>query len=172
MRKCLMKNKGQIGLIGLLIVMSVSSMGCEPFRKKFVRQKKKEQVQEFVPILEPFDYGAKADNPIEEYEQYYTMWRMWDKEMMVDINKTTNDKRLIYLLGEMISNLEKMLPFLNENKLTELTERITELNKIMLEFDRPAAMRNYPRIKNELASNAKKIRLGFNLKEISESILK
>ena len=44
-----------------LLSVSLIAGGCEPLRKKFTRQKKKDQeTSAIIPILEPIDYPEKV----------------------------------------------------------------------------------------------------------------
>ena len=75
----------------------LSSIGCEPLRKKFVRQKKKdENAQQFIPVLDPIDYPAAVYSAEEGYRKHYSLWRVWHKELMVSLDEQGIDRRQKY----------------------------------------------------------------------------
>ena len=39
-----------------VLIVSLGFSGCETMRRKFVRQKKKKETAEFIPVLEPIEY--------------------------------------------------------------------------------------------------------------------
>src|SRR5437899_1682173 len=99
----------------LILVFLISSLGCEPLRKKFVRQKKKEQKEEFEPVLDPIDYPAAVHSPTQDYKHAYGLWKVWNKELLQEIETNDNEKRQVYLLNESIEQLEAMEKLVQEN---------------------------------------------------------
>ena len=52
-----------------LVLVSLLCGGCEPLRKKFIRQKKQDkEISGTIPILEPIDYPEKIHSSAEDYQ--------------------------------------------------------------------------------------------------------
>ncbi len=53
-----LRNKGKLSLlIVMVITITITSLGCESLRKKFVRQKKKDvKDKDIIPVLDPIEY--------------------------------------------------------------------------------------------------------------------
>ena len=150
-------------MMGLCLVsLTAASLGCEPLRKKFTRKKKNTEVsQEFIPVLEPVEYAEKSKTPEEKYKHYYSLWKVWERDLMENFDQMNNDKRYKYLLGEMIAQLQEMKKHVKEEKQTELSQMIDGFSRVLGEFDKPQAVRNMPSIKRELEVYSKKIRTSF-----------
>ena len=140
----------------------ISSFGCEPLRKKFTRKKKQKDVsQEIIPILEPMDYAEKSKTPAEEYMHYYSIWKVWEKDLMENLDQIDNDKRYKYLVGEMIAQLQEMKKWVKEEKQTELALIVDGFKKVLEEFEKPKAVRNMSSLKRQLEIYSKKVRTNF-----------
>ena len=57
----------------VLVSFVLALEGCSTLRKKFVRQKKKEDKQEFVPVLDPVDYPDVVKTAGGIYEHHYML---------------------------------------------------------------------------------------------------
>ena len=99
-------------------------------RKKFTRKKKdKEESEKFIPVLEPVDYPQKTYSSQERYKQHYSLWQVWNRDLIQAIQKEDSDKRQKYLLGQMIERLEAMKEVLADEKQKELVVMINDLKK-------------------------------------------
>lgn len=151
----------------ILYFFLVTSGGCEPLRKKFVRQNKKDKVQQDInPILDPLDYPEPVHSPEGDYKQHYAFWRLWYKDLVDAVMENENDKRQIYLLNEVLSQLEEMRKLITDEKKNQLVKYIEEINKIKQEFDAPGAMRSSLSIKRRLEIKSKKIMDEYNPKSM------
>ena len=155
-----------------LFSFSLTSVGCEPLRKKFTRKKKKEKEisEEMLPVLNPIDYAPKIYTPEEKYRQHYGLWKIWSKDLLEAIEAKDNDKRQKYNLGQTIVQLTEMKKWIIEEKQRDLQTIIDDLNKIGLELEKPSIMRDYYFIKKTVEQNAKKIRNNFNLEVIKNNL--
>ena len=158
-----------IKLFCLILVSAVviTSSGCEPLRKKFVRQKKKDQKEEFVPVLDPIDYPATVYSPENEYKKAYGLWKVWNKEFLYEIETGENDKRQLYLLNEGIAQLEEMKKVVRVEKQAKLVQVISVLGSLREQYDMSALVRRSSAIKRTVEQNAKII-----LNELNPIVMK
>ena len=138
----------------LISIFFFTSLGCEPLRKKFTRQKKKEQKEEFTPVLDPIDYPAAVRSPAQDYKRAYGLWKVWNKEFLQEIEKNDNEKRQKYLLNESVEQLQAMRNLIQENKRGSLNQAIGNLNSVKEEYQLPVAMRQMSAIKRKIERNA------------------
>lgn len=145
MGKFARRNNGRICLSGILIlcILSLSSSGCESFRKKFIR-KKAAKKEGRVPVLEPVDYGAHQFSGEERYKYYYNLWKVWEKELaqILEAERTTNKKRHIYLIDQILDQMEGMKRWLKKDKQEEFSILVDKFVRIRKEFDKPEPMRS------------------------------
>ena len=146
-----------------LCVLTLAVNGCTPLRKKFTRKKKddKEGSQKFIPVLEPVDYQEKVYSPLERYKQHYSLWKVWDRDLLQTIDQDGSDKRQKYLFAQAIEHLEEMKKVMNEEKKIEFVVLIDELREVQEAYEKPSSMRNTFSIKKKIERNASKIRNQF-----------
>lgn len=162
MHKLLKSSHSAMFVVSVCLMVALSS-GCETFRKKFTRKKKKAEVNnEFIPILEPIDYPSKAQDPTQQYKYHYSLWKVWEKDLLQAFTEVNNDKRQKYLLGQMIEQLEKMASCLVLEKEGSLKILIGEYDVVAQILDRPLAMRDVGSLKLKVERINKKIRSVFN----------
>ena len=144
-----------------VLVLTVSS--CTPLRRKFTRKKKKDrgESQKFIPVLEPIDYPPKIYSSLEKYKHHYSLWRVWDRDLLQTIDGNGSDKRQKYLLVQAIEKLEGMKELLTDEKKSEFTPLIDDLREVQQVYKKPVSMRNKFSIKKKIERNARKIRNGF-----------
>ena len=143
-----------------LAVLLISS--CTPLRKKFTRKKKSdEQSKRFIPVLEPVDYPELLTSPSETYQHHYSLWKIWEKELLQTIDREGSDKRQRYLLDQTVEQLSAMNAVLHGENMPTLDESIAALRAIYPEFDKPASMRNLFSIKKKIERNSSRIRREF-----------
>ncbi len=150
----------------LCLVILFSSGGCEPLRKKFIRQKKVEKKIEDAPILTPIDYVPKNTSPKERYAHHYSLLRVWYKELHEEMTerKFPSDKRQQSLLGEMIAQLNEMKKWVVVEKQDEITPFITQLQKIQEELEQSSFFGNNVPLATRIDRIEKKIRRNFSPK--------
>jgi hypothetical protein len=142
---------GRKWLVGCLcMAVMVSSMGCEPLRKKFTRQKKKGQTgKEIIPVLEPVDYPAKQYGTKEDYAKHYSLFRVWISDF--DTNRRdASDKKLVYDLDAALNELGEMENILKNPKKEELATLKTQVQFVRDQYAQPEAFRNSARIDTEM----------------------
>lgn len=158
------------GLMTLLCFV-FSSSGCEPFRKKFTRKKKEEKVEEFIPVLDPIDYPASVRSPEQDYRRVYGLWKVWQKELLQEMESGESQKRQAYLFQEVMTQLNEMKKLLKEDKKKELEPLIKSYDAVRQEYDSPSIMRRSTTLKRQVERNGQAIVNNFNPKEVSESII-
>ncbi|MDP8212689.1 MAG: hypothetical protein P9X22_05275 [Candidatus Zapsychrus exili] len=155
--------------INFIIVLSIltfvfSLAGCQPFRSKFVRKKKKQNVtsNDFIPVLEPVDYIKQEKTAQERYSYRYSLWNVWQKDLLNAIDKEDSDKRLKYLLAEMIVQLKEMNKWIVGEDQEKLTGFINDLYEIREYLNKPPKVRNMTRVRKQIELNSKAIRNNLN----------
>lgn len=166
-----MKNKltsfRKLILLINIFIFIFSLTGCEPLRKKFTRQKKKdkESSTEIIPILEPIDYAEKEVFPQERYQYHYSLWKVWYNDFTSALEEeVSNDKRERYLISEMIEQLQEMKKWINEGKQLELASLVDDLHNVLKEYERPLGIRSRSQIKRRVDLNADKVQDTFRPK--------
>lgn len=159
--------RAMAGVVCLSVFVS-SVGGCAPIRQKFIRKKKeKSQVEEFIPVLDPIDYPPKIVSAQERYQYHYSLWRVWQRDLVSNIENQESDKRQKYLIGQVIVQLEEMKKWILDDQKAELDPLIHELREISEAYATPAAMRNPSSLKRKLEANARKVRDQFNPEQMN-----
>ncbi len=144
----------------LCLAFTVTLTGCEPLRKKFVRQKKKEKETDdkFIPVLEPEVYQAKQVGPFEDYSQQYLLFNVWISDFGDNFQTMDNDKRLISDLDAALKSVKAMQK-LSTGTLAESIAKITkQVEYLRGEYDQPEAFRNTSRMSSEVRSIERSLR--------------
>ena len=87
-------NKLRSFMVIVLSVVMVTSLGCESFRKKFVRKKKHAPVEEEMVIV-PRDYSKEQLPSDQAYRQYFTYWKAWHQELTAHLHENASRKKVI-----------------------------------------------------------------------------
>ena len=156
-----------------VVCVALALSGCEPLRKKFTRKSKKERADssaESQPILAPEDYPEKPFDPLKEYKYRYSMWNVWYKDYLMAAEDGVSDKRQVYILNQMIAQLEEMEKNLTEDKRKELSQVEEKLQRTVQNFKTPGPMRNSFTTKDEVSAVDKDIRNRFNPAGIEKSL--
>ncbi len=160
-----------IGVV-CLSVLVLSLGGCASLRKKFVRQKKKAaQEEEFIPVLDPVDYAPAVVSAEERYAYHYSLWKVWYRDLIENIEYKTSDKKQKYLLGEVIVQLEEMSKWMVDEKRQELNASIREWEAIRALYEEPAPARSMSTLRKKIESNAQKIRQQFNPEAVHDFLV-
>ena len=158
------KGEYSLGVICTVCVLFLMTSGCTPLRKKFTRKKKEEGKtdQKFIPVLDPIDYPEKIYSADSHYKQHYSLWKVWNKDLLQVIELEGSDKRQEYLLAQAIEQLEEMRKWLTVAKQAELLKLIDELREVQQTYEKSASIRNKSSIKRKIERTAKKIRSDFS----------
>jgi len=149
-------------LSALLLIMS----GCAPLRKKFTRKKKNknQEAGKFIPVLDPIDYQEKVITFEEKYKYHYSLWKVWNKDLLQNIALNSSAKRQNYLLNQIIEQLDEMKILLADQKQSELDELINDLRKVKQIYEKPSVMRSKFSTRTKIERNAKSVRNKFSPK--------
>ena len=142
-------------------------------KKKFTRKKKKGvEEKEEIPILEPVEYPVKIYSTADKYKHYYSLWKVWHKEFLFSIGEGEQEsrKRQLYLLDQVLANLEEMQKLVVEEKQKLLLGYLQRLRTIKKDLGSPVLSQNFYSIENSLRSLEKKIQDGYSFKNIQDSI--
>lgn len=147
-------------LITALLGASLSLTGCESFRKKFKRDKKKTDAQRIasLPVLEPMDYPDKDYSPEDKYKKHYSSWKIWQEELILALDANESDKRQKYLVSQVLTQLEEMKKWVNQEKQTNLNDVIDDYAQVLNGLQSPAPMRNNLSLKRNVERAGKMIR--------------
>ncbi|MBI5415243.1 MAG: hypothetical protein HZA29_00340 [Candidatus Omnitrophica bacterium] len=149
-------------LVCLSIFVTLSS-GCASLHKKFVRKKKEnKEEQAFIPVLDPVDYPARSVSPEERYRYNYSLWKVWQRDLVQKIDSRGSDKNQKYLVGQIIVQLEEMKKWINDTRKQELSGLIAAWRDVLVLYDQPAALRSSFTVKRKVESAAKDVREKFN----------
>ena len=157
------KIKRSISLI-LLVVIAVTFSSCAGFRRKFVREKKQEKSDKFIPVLEPEDYASSPLFPKERYMYHYRLWKTWNKELNDAVTKRDSTKRLKFLLDKLIQELVALKKWVDEDRQALIHELAQDLEAIRPEIEKPVQIRKTTKIIRKLEHNAKEVRVNFGIK--------
>jgi len=151
-------------LVVLLMFSILFLTGCEPLRKKFVREKRREDQddRDKIVILEPKDYSPEFYTPFEHYKKNYDLLIIWNKTLLEDIASSDNDKRLKYVMRKIIKHLLDMEKYIRDDKKKYFKQLMEAYHKIDNEFNKPAQLRNTASLRNKIRINNNKIRSHFN----------
>jgi len=156
-----------------LSIFILTTLSCQPLRRKFTRKKKKDRHgPQFIPVLDPIDYADKVQSSEERYRYHYSLWKVWEKDLLSFIEAKGSDKKQKYLLEQLINQLEEMNKWLVEEKQKELRDIIKEYINLRKVYTRPNSMRNIYSLKRKLRLSGKKIRIRFKPSEAKEHFIK
>jgi hypothetical protein len=154
----------RFGMMLFLASAVLISSGCEPLRKKFMRKKKADVVQDKGAIYDPIEYPAVVKTSAENYSQHYGLWKVWLGDLTLNMEGNANDKKIQYTLTQMQEQLAAMRNLLNPDFQTKVDGCLSEVAELSAEFAKPLALRNKAfltssirsldrRVKNDLALN-------------------
>jgi hypothetical protein len=157
-------------LIALLTV-SITLGGCEPLRKKFVRQKKKsDQEEKFIPVLEPIEYESAQVTPEGQYQHRYGLWMIWQKEMLTALEDQRGKKKLEYVLGEILTQLIEMEKLVTAEKAVELKKHRDAYQSILNEISSSAIVPNELTLSRNINNIGRQIRDEFTFNVVKDNI--
>ncbi len=174
MRKLLSFNSAGMCALVLAVCAAVVFSGCEPLRKKFVRQKKKDAsaASEVVPILQPEVYSEKVFDPVKQYKQHYGLWGVWYKDYLSILEDNGSDKRQGYVLTQMAAQLEQMEKLLADEKKPGLTQLRNDLQGVLDMLKTPAVMRESSTVQTKVRSIDGRLRNNFDIQHVQDALIK
>lgn len=155
-----------LGIFSLCVVIS----GCEPLRKKFVREKKRDKIVREEPVLEPIEYPSSPYDAYSDYANRYSLFHVWKKEFISGIDDQETSKRLRYFLDQMIGQLEEMVHLLREEKSLELAKDMQDLYPIRDQLDSLSYLYYLSKMKRKVNSITQSLRSQYNPSSVREQI--
>jgi len=160
-----------VSMLCCLCILLLSVTGCTTLRKKFTRQKKKDRTEkQEVAILEPIIYPAKVQTTAQVYQYHYSLWQVWQKELITALEIRESIKRTVYHLDNVIVNLEEMQALLTGEKKDALTPYLKTLYRCKGDLEAPVASMSLASWKTKLQSIERNIRRDYVFRKIKESI--
>ena len=147
----------------LLGVLTVSSLSCEPLRKKFTRKKRQDanQSAEFQPVLEPEEYPVPESNPEFNYKQHYNLIKAWYRDLWAGIDDKNSDGTVKYSLKQILDHIDQMKPLLKPEKAAGLDKLADLLKSYKNALEQVRIQRNYSKIQSDLRAFDRMLRGQF-----------
>ncbi len=153
------------------VFLAATLQGCEPLRKKFTRHKKGEEVQkEYEPILDPIDYPDKVYDPQADYRYRFSLFQVWETELLAGMNDQASAKRLQSFLQNILIQLQEMDKLVVEEKRSGLQKAMQGYQRMIETLKQPSQFYNLRDLRIEAERLAKPILLGFKPSVMKESI--
>jgi hypothetical protein len=155
-----MLNRRMLVSVSAIVVMTMSLSACEPLRKKFTRQKRKDQTEDknFIPVLEPLDYPAADVDPVQVYAANYHQIKAWYRDLSGYVDTLSNDKQAKYTLKQIYTHLDEMSAVSNPHAQVKIQELKMLLKYCEESLEKPVAMRNKARMQSDLREFDRKLR--------------
>ena len=129
----------------IVIILSLTSIGCEALSRKFIRRSKKEKEAPEM-VLVPQEYAYPGMDKEQVYRQYFLFWKSWQDELIESLSTSANHKKQASCIKEAtnnIKNLRNLLLAAKQKKLDEYISRMEKLqNAITKDIYRSNAMNN------------------------------
>lgn len=106
----------RFGLIIIVYLLFVSTIGCDAFIRKFTRKPKPGDIKKEELVLVPEEYKGPQMSKEELYRQYFLFWNSWQDELIVSLSQDANHKKQVDCIEEAIKNLSLLMGLLNDNK--------------------------------------------------------
>lgn len=133
----------------LVFLTSLTAFGCQPLKQKFIR-KKAPKADKFIPILQPIEYEAQTASPERQYNHYYLIYRVWEKELAQAVEQKESDKRLKEALLQIVTQLEEMDDWVSIDKKQRLGQVLAEYRSLNEYFEKSPVMRNADAFQSKL----------------------
>ena len=161
-----------IPVMSCLLMACFLLSSCEPLRKKFTRKKKAEKEEtEMIPVLEPIDYPKSSYSVPKEYKYHFSLLKVWQTDLLTALQENTSQKRQLYILDQMVAQLEEMKKLMVEEKQKGVSQIVTSLQSIRNDLAQPTPLRNTFVIKKNIETISRQIRKDYNFETIEKSLV-
>ncbi len=159
-------------VVALVLIFTVgTTSGCETLRKKFTRRKKGEVVENpNAPILDPIDYPDKIKSAAQNYEEHYSLWKVWVSDLSSILEDNPNEKKVLYTLGQIKEQLAQMRSLLKKETGREMDSYLDQVDQLILEFKKEAAFRNKNAIVSQIHALSRNVRNRFSPEKIKDNL--
>ena len=148
-----------------------SAIGCDAFRKKFVRKPKKDTGEEI--IYAPDEYPKYTVSPDETYQMHFMIWEHWHNELLARFEPGGNQKKWLECIDEEIKNLGFMKDTIaSAEKQLLIEDSIQELYNLREDLDiRKSVMTSdIYRLKIDMEGLGRKIRRELSYSEVKDCL--
>lgn len=148
-----MRDRRPIVFIATIMILTLTLSSCDTLRRKFTR-KKKGHVEDidYNPVLEPQEYPAPENNPVESYKQHYALLKVWYTDLWSDLQDKASDKKMTYTVKQLNGQIDEMERLVNPEKQADFNKLRGCLTYIKQSLDQPSPLRNRARIESDLRS--------------------
>ncbi len=151
--------------LGLVVLQTT---GCEPFRKKFVRKKKEDKKERFIPVLDPIEYPAKIYSAEDQYKQSYSLWKVWSSDFVKSLEEKDSDKKQKYSLAQSLKALEGLKNNVNDEHKMKFDGLISQLNELNSEYEKAVNMRSVYQMKSRIEKMMSQVRNELSPKAMAD----
>ena len=153
---------------------ALSLTGCEPLRKKFTRKKKTvdNQSEAMQPVLDPLEYPDKVTTVEDDYRQFFSLWRVWDKEALMLFEENASDKKINFALNKIQVQMDGMQKLLTGEKREKMGQLLKELNSVEEDMKTPMALRNMFLMHKKIQTIGNNMRKGLRVQDVKNSLVK
>lgn len=164
-------NKVRLCMIVVLSVVMVTSFGCESFRKKFIR-KKRRKIKEETMVIVPRDYSKEQLSSDQAYQRYYMYWRAWHRELHVHLHEGASRKKIISCFEQTLLNLNRMRKLLaDEEKVEALQGYIDGVQELEAKVqEKRFRMLSFSQLKHSSERLFRDIQRGFAFRKIEADL--
>ncbi len=141
---------GVVLSVTMIVVLCLSLEGCSSLGKKFIRKKKDTAQEDVIPVLNPVDYPAPQWTSKDRYQQFYEMFKIWQKDALVTLDDRPSDKQIRYKFSQMAVQLEGMRGLLKGKSLELVNDVFLDYQAITAVYEEPAAFRSAVTIKSRV----------------------
>jgi len=128
-------------LISCLLIVALLSGGCQPLKQKFIRKKKEKSTRsEFVPVLDP----------------------IWLRDFVQGVGENNSEKKMKYLVDQMIVNLTEMQRWIVEEKRAAINDHIVKTTEVRTELDKPVQLISIERLIRRIDRDGRKLMKELN----------
>ena len=114
-------------ILSTIYYLLSTSLGCEAFRKKFVRKPKKDKEVEVVVHTQEYvsEYSTE-----ETYKKYFLFWRTWHEELLSSLSAQDGNRKKHVFTAKKIAELRKMEIEQVGRQTTANAENLFKFNRI------------------------------------------
>ena len=161
----------QIIILATCYSLLVTSIGCESFRKKFMRKPKYQPPHEEM-VIEPKDY-SKLQLPVDKaYIQYYTYWKAWHNELLNFLNPGESKKKILSCFQQILLNLNRMKDLLaHEDKINLLEDYIAKISSLEQEVKtKEIALISFSHFRSQSEQLLRNIQRDFSFSKVKDGL--
>lgn len=158
-------------IVCVLVFFVGTTSGCESFRRKFIRKKKNaDAYSQGDVIFDPVDYPDPVKSPLDNYRQYYALWKVWVSDLALAVEDNASEKKVRYTLGKIKEQILAMRQLLKQPVPAQMDLSLAEVESLNLEFEKSSAFRNKAGILSRIQKFRRDFRDHFEPARVAESL--